>query len=147
MSEEVPEERRPSGRRPAFWADKHIWKRLLKEGDPLPDDVVEQIASATGVSAESIRDSVERSRTERSRDSLARSAVVGCRVSASDLNAIDLLVETGVKSSRSEAAAWLISAGVQAQQGLLDELRSTVAEIRRLREQAQHRAERGANNG
>lgn len=70
--------------------------------------------------------------------------VVACRVDSADLQAIDILVEAGIRPTRSEAAAWLIHAGIEAQQALLAELRSTVAEIRRLREQAQATAQRHA---
>jgi Arc/MetJ-type ribon-helix-helix transcriptional regulator len=65
-----------------------------------------------------------------------RDSVVGCRVDPADLEAIDMLVEAGLLSSRSEAAAWLIRQGVQAQKALLDELSDTVAQIRKLREDA-----------
>jgi hypothetical protein len=67
----------------------------------------------------------------------ARDVVVGCRVSAADLEAIDLLVEAGIRATRSEAAAWFIREGITAHQGLLGDTRTTVAEIRRLRVQAQ----------
>lgn len=66
-----------------------------------------------------------------------RDTVVACRVDTSDLEAIDMLVEAGLRSSRSEAAAWLIHQGVVAQKALLDEVRDTVAQIRKLREEAQ----------
>jgi hypothetical protein len=69
-----------------------------------------------------------------------RDAVVGCRVDAAELEAIDLLVEAGIRGTRSEAAAWFIREGIKAHQGLLDDTRATVAEIRRLREQAQAKA-------
>lgn len=40
-------------------------------------------------------------------------------------------------STRSDAASWLISVGIQAQQELFERVYETVAEIRRLRGQAQ----------
>jgi hypothetical protein len=70
----------------------------------------------------------------------ARDTVVGCRVDAADLEAIDLLVEAGIRATRSETAAWFIREGIKAHRGLLDDTRGTVAEIRRLREQAQAQA-------
>ncbi|MDQ3702391.1 MAG: hypothetical protein M3442_15940, partial [Chloroflexota bacterium] len=72
--------------------------------------------------------------------SLPRDTVVGCRVDADDLGAIDLLVEAGIRTTRSDAAAWFIREGIKAQQTLLDEVRGTVDEIRRLQERAQARA-------
>jgi hypothetical protein len=57
-------------------------------------------------------------------------------VDTSDLEAIDMLVEAGLRFNRSEAAAWLIHQGVATQKALLDEVRATVAQIRKLREDA-----------
>lgn len=67
----------------------------------------------------------------------ARNNVVMCRVSDRDLEAIDVLVEGGVRATRSEAAAWLIRAGVECNKALFDKLHATVAEIRHLRGQVQ----------
>ena len=65
-----------------------------------------------------------------------RGNVVTCRIDDRDLDALDALVEAGIKSTRSEAAAWLISAGIDAHQPLFDRVYATVAEIRRLRGEA-----------
>ncbi len=69
-----------------------------------------------------------------------KGSVVTCRVDSSDLEAMDALIETGIRSTRSDAAAWLIHAGIQANLDLFDQVYTTVAEIRRLREQAQSAA-------
>jgi hypothetical protein len=66
-----------------------------------------------------------------------RSNVTTCRIDGRDLDAIDALVEAGVRATRSEAASWLIHAGIEANKTLLDTVYGTVAEIRRLREVAQ----------
>ena len=66
-----------------------------------------------------------------------RNNVVMCRVSDADLKAIDALVEAGVCATRSDAAAWLIRAGVAGRTSMFESLQGTVSEIRRLREQAQ----------
>src|SRR5262249_33689083 len=63
--------------------------------------------------------------------------VITCRINDQDLAAIDALVEAGVRTTRSEAAAWLIHAGIDASKTLLDTVYGTVAEIRRLRVIAQ----------
>ena len=73
-------------------------------------------------------------------DRLPRHSVVGCRVDAADLSIIDMMVEAGVRTTRSEAAAWFIHEGITAQHALVEEIRGTVAEIRRLRERVQARA-------
>lgn len=65
-----------------------------------------------------------------------REFVVACRVEPTDLAAIDVLVEAGLRGSRSEAAAWLIREGIEAQSELLEEVRGTVAQIRKLRQDA-----------
>ncbi len=59
--------------------------------------------------------------------------VITCRIDNQDMDAIDALVEAGVRTSRSEAAAWLIHAGIVANAQLLETVYGTVAEIRRLR--------------
>jgi hypothetical protein len=72
---------------------------------------------------------------------LPRDTVVGCRVDAIDLQTIDLLVEAGIRPTRSDAAAWFIHQGIQANVALVEEVRGTVAEIRRLRQRALARAQ------
>jgi ATP-dependent Clp protease ATP-binding subunit ClpC len=69
--------------------------------------------------------------------------VVTCRVDDAALNAIDALVEAGIRSTRSDAAAWLISSGIEANREFFVQVHSTVAEIRRLREKAQALARSG----
>jgi len=63
--------------------------------------------------------------------------VVTCRVDDAALNAIDALIEAGIRSTRSDAAAWLIQSGIEANREFFVQVYSTVAEIRRLRERAQ----------
>jgi ATP-dependent Clp protease ATP-binding subunit ClpA len=67
--------------------------------------------------------------------------VITCRLTDSDLQALDDLVEAGVRSTRSDAAAWLVHIGIEANSPLLETVRGTVAEIRRLREHAQSLAQ------
>jgi ATP-dependent Clp protease ATP-binding subunit ClpA len=66
-----------------------------------------------------------------------RDNVVTCRVDDRALGALDALVEAGVYTTRSEAAARLITAGIEANQALLERVYANVAEIRRIREQTQ----------
>lgn len=63
--------------------------------------------------------------------------VITCRIGDIDQDALDALVEAGVRTSRSEAASWAIHAGLEANKSLLEKVYSTVAEIRRLRAVAQ----------
>jgi hypothetical protein len=73
----------------------------------------------------------------------SKSNVVTCRIDAQDLDAIDALVEAGVRNTRSDAASWLIHAGIEANKALLEKVYGTVAEIRRLRIMAQSLAQQG----
>ena len=52
------------------------------------------------------------------------------------MDALDALVEAGIRSTRSDAAAWLISAGIEAHRELFDRVNATVSEIRKLRLEA-----------
>ena len=70
----------------------------------------------------------------------SKGSVITCRIDSDDLEALDALIEAGIRSTRSDAAAWLIHAGIQANLDLFDKVYTTVAEIKRLREQAQSAA-------
>ena len=63
----------------------------------------------------------------------AKNNVVTCRLDDQTLAAVDLLVEVGIRSSRSDAVAWLISTGLQAHRDLFARLQSTAETIRQLR--------------
>jgi ATP-dependent Clp protease ATP-binding subunit ClpA len=70
-----------------------------------------------------------------------RSNVVMCRLDDAQLEAIDILIEAGVRANRSDAAAWLIRVGLESKAGVVDAVREKVAEIRRIREDAKTLAE------
>ncbi len=76
-----------------------------------------------------------------------KSNVVTCRIDGRDLDAIDALIEAGIRSTRSDAAAWLIHAGIEANRPLFEKVYGTVAEIRRLRGVAQSLAQEVAESG
>ena len=63
----------------------------------------------------------------------ARGNVVMVRLGDQALNALDELVETGLFGSRSESAAFLIVAGIDAQKELLSETAKHTAEIKAIR--------------
>jgi len=63
-----------------------------------------------------------------------------CRVGFSDLEAIDALIEADIRSAPTDAAAWPIHVGTQANLDRFDKVYTTVSEIRRLRAQAQSAA-------
>jgi ATP-dependent Clp protease ATP-binding subunit ClpA len=62
--------------------------------------------------------------------------VVTCRLDDASVYALDALVEAGIRTTRSDAAAWLISAGIEAHRELFDRVNATVNEIRKLRLEA-----------
>jgi len=68
--------------------------------------------------------------------------VVTCRLDDRALDALDALVEAGIRSTRSDAAAWLIAAGIEAHRPLFDRVQATLDEIRRLRAEAREMARR-----
>jgi ATP-dependent Clp protease ATP-binding subunit ClpA len=67
--------------------------------------------------------------------------VITCRITDQDLAVIDALVETGIRTTRSDAAAWLISAGIESRRDVLDKVFATIEGIRKLRAEAQAIAE------
>ena len=104
---------------------EHLLLGLLREGEGIADMILESL----GVNLKSARAEITRL--------LKKDNVLTCRVADRDLAAIDMLVEAGIRTTRSDAAAWLIQAGIAANQPLFRRVRETVDEIRRLRERAQ----------
>ncbi len=117
---------------------EHILLGLIREGDGIAAKVLESV----GVNLERVRNAITQvsyvGRTEASAEpGTTKSNVVTCRIGDRDLDAIDALIEAGIRTTRSDAAAWLIHAGIEAHRDLLDRVYATVAEIRRLRAEAQ----------
>jgi hypothetical protein len=77
----------------------------------------------------------------------SKSNVVTCCVDDRDLDAIDALVEVGIRSTRSDAASWLIHAGINANQAIFESVYATVAEIRLLRSKAQEIVQQVTKSG
>ncbi|HVB64296.1 MAG TPA: Clp protease N-terminal domain-containing protein [Nitrolancea sp.] len=71
-------------------------------------------------------------------DDPAGTTVVMCRVDDRALGALDTLIEAGICSTRSDAASWLIQAGIESNTSLFEAIYETVVEIRRLRGVAQN---------
>ncbi|HLJ33344.1 MAG TPA: Clp protease N-terminal domain-containing protein [Ktedonobacteraceae bacterium] len=125
-------------------APEHILLGLLQEGEGIAAGVLER---GFGVKKDQIRSQIYQSlsnsgqwaeQTTLKDVALAKNSVVTCRIIGSDLDAIDTLIEAGIRTTRSEAAAWLIHAGIEANKELLEQVYGTVAEIRRLRLTAQN---------
>jgi len=109
---------------------------IIREGKGIGAGVLESL----GADVEKVRAQVYAhlgSAGKASEANIPKGNVVTCRISDQDLAAIDALVESGVRTTRSEAAAWLIHAGLDANKVLLNVVYGTAAEIRRLRVIAQ----------
>lgn len=117
--------------RHGYIGTEHLLLGLLREGEGVAAGV---LITDLGIQPEEVRQIVA---LLVSSESSPKSNVVTCRVDDRDLAAIDSLVEAGIRTTRSEAAAWLIHAGIETHQELFDRVRSTVEEIRRLRTETQ----------
>jgi ATP-dependent Clp protease ATP-binding subunit ClpA len=121
---------------------EHLLLGLLREGEGIAAGVL----ASLGVNLERTRGVIietlnNRGATVEEQPPTAtppgpKNNVVTCRLDDATLNALDILVEAGVRSTRSDAAAWLIGAGIEAHRPLIARVTATVEEIRRLRDEA-----------
>ena len=117
--------------------DKSNW--IGEDIEGLVDDVNKavRVAVTRGSDAaesvgENIKDTIKET-LQRARS--ARDSVVMIRVDKESLSKLDELVEAGISSSRSEAAAFLIAEGIKVQQGLFDKIAEKVEQIRKAKEE------------
>ena len=121
-------------------------RRLSDNVDEIVDEVNKtvRVAIVKGVDAaetigENIRDTIQGMRG-------SRDNVVMVRVDKASLERLDDLVEAGIMSSRSEAAAFLIAEGIKARQPLFDRIGEKIQEIRRAKDELRQMVdEDGAN--
>jgi ATP-dependent Clp protease ATP-binding subunit ClpA len=130
---------------------EHLLLGLVREGEGIAAGVLESL----GINLQRARDALTDMprRASRESETSARPAesepaipatpsagpknnVVTCRLDDAAVDALDALVEAGIRSTRSDAAAWLISAGIEAHRELFDRVNTTVSEIRKLRLEA-----------
>ncbi len=119
---------------------EHLLLGLAREGEGIAAGVLETL----GLDMARVRTEVLQALISGGRGSEsggAKGNVVTCRIDDRDVEAIDLLVEAGIRSTRSDAASWLIHAGIDTHQELFDKVRATVVEIRQLRGAAQAMAQ------
>jgi ATP-dependent Clp protease ATP-binding subunit ClpA len=129
---------------------EHILLGLLREGEGIAAGVLESF----GLELLAIRRETLRVLSQRTKSPLpaedaepsepvtqpgagSKNNVVSCRLDDRSLEALDTLVEAGVRTTRSDAAAWLIAAGIDSHKALFDRLASTIQSIRQLRLDAQ----------
>ena len=128
-------------------SDREEKRRLSENVDEIVDEVNKTVRTAIvrGVDVaenigENIRDTIEGMRGNRDN-------VVMVRVDRASLDRLDDLVEAGIMSSRSEAAAYLIAEGVKARQGLFDRIGEKIGEIRRAKEELRQMVDEGDDLG
>ena len=116
-------------------------RKLSENVDEIVDEVNKtvRVAIVKGVDVaesigENIRDTVQGMRG-------SRDNVVMVRVDKASLDRMDELVEAGILSSRSEAAAFLIGEGIKARQPLFDRIAEKIQEIRRAKEELRRMVE------
>ena len=132
---------------------EHLLLGLIREGEGIAAGVLESMGVSLGRARNALTDMLARRMTATSGSSARTSEsepfvvappspgpknnVVTCRLDDAAVDALDALVEAGIRSTRSDAAAWLISAGIEAHRELFDRVNATVSEIRKLRLEAQ----------
>lgn len=114
---------------------EHILLGIVAEGEGVAAGILERL----GATLPTVRSQIT--------TMLKKDNVVTCRINDRDLQALDMLVESGVRTTRSAAAAWLIHAGIVANKELFDQIGNTIGEIARLRKEAQQLAITSAASG
>jgi len=71
-----------------------------------------------------------------------RSNVVASRIGDEELRLIDMLIEAGLFSTRSEAVAYLVAEGVKARKDIFDRVSSALDEIRKIKRKAEEQVEK-----
>jgi ATP-dependent Clp protease ATP-binding subunit ClpA len=121
-----------------FVGTEHLLLALTQTDDPILARAVSTgILQGLGVDPAQVRVRVMQVLMGATGTARTRDNVVTCRVDDRTLAALDAMVEVGVYTTRSEAAARLIVAGIEANQPLLEKVYAAAAQIRRVREDAQ----------
>jgi len=71
-----------------------------------------------------------------------RSNVVASRIGDEELRLIDMMIEAGLFSTRSEAVAYLVAEGVKARKDIFDKVSSALEEIRKIKRKAEEQVEK-----
>ncbi len=110
-------------------------KKLLDDLDDVVDEVNKVVREAVGRGSEAVGalgENVKHTWHETVRgERPARTSVVMVRVDTDSLQRLDELIEAGLCSSRSEAAHFLITAGIDAKRGTFDKISLKIEEIRK----------------
>ncbi len=110
-------------------------KKLLDDLDDVVDEMNKVVREAVGRGTEAVGvlgENVKQTWQETVRGQRsARTSVVMVRVDTDSLHRLDELIEAGLCSSRSEAAHFLITAGIDAKQGTFDKIGEKIEDIRK----------------
>ena len=108
-------------------------KRIIEGIEIIADETKEGFRTALRASGiESVGENIKETLQGALSD---RNNVVMVRLNKESLIKLDDLVESGIVSSRSEAAAFLIGEGVKARSGLYDRISEKTAQIRKAKEE------------
>lgn len=116
--------------------DEIVVTRMVNN-DPRPNSFTDDLASSAKAVAQKTGEVLNKA-TESISKAIesalaARDHVVMVRVNDESLRQLDALVQSGIFKSRSEAAAFLISEGIKAQEALFERISERIKEIERLR--------------
>lgn len=129
-------------------APEHLLLGITREGEGIAVGLLRTFGTTVEKVRAQIFQAIALASSERPAEAPSlKSNVVTCRIDGRDLDAIDALIEAGIRSTRSDAAAWLIHTGIEANRPLFEKVYGTVAEIRRLRVLAQSLAQEAAESG
>ena len=112
-------------------SEKGRRERAMDVGREAVNLVTETAEAAAG----NVIETIGNIRSKAAGDRQTRDNVVMVRVDKESLARMDELVEAEVVGSRSEAAAYLITAGIAARQSLFDTIAAKVDEIRKAKEE------------
>lgn len=116
--------------------DEIVVTRMVND-EPRPNSFTDDLASSAKAVAQKTGEVLNKA-TESISKAIesalaARDHVVMVRVNDESLKQLDALVQSGIFKSRSEAAAFLISEGIKAQEALFSRISERIKEIERLR--------------
>jgi ATP-dependent Clp protease ATP-binding subunit ClpA len=118
-----------------FVGTEHLLLGVVRQADGAGSRVLRDLDVETSQVVSSTLDILEQVGSVVEREA-SKGNVVMCRLSDGDLDALDVLIEAGVRSTRSDGAAWLIKAGIKANAELFAAIRENVEHIRETREAA-----------
>lgn len=131
----------------AYVDTEHLLLGVLELGEGTVATALDRLGVDTGLVRAEVERAIEAGKVRQIQLDGPRNTVITLRLSDRAVDAIDALVQTGIRSTRSDAAAWLIGAGIEAQRPLFERVYATVEQIRQLRSEAQQIAERTASDG